>query len=238
MTRVRRAGAGGHQVARVELPRRRGAGRVVRQALPVEDGAGRGVDHRQVELPGARPRERLPRESRAATGREQDERRRVGTLCGRDAAPPSARAALIASADPMLGDVEATRMACTGEPVTLTKRPSLVTFARRPLWNTVDAALGLRPRDVVHARDVHVVLSQAERLQVGVRQAEPGEVGADEPHGDGPRRPRAAGGQVAVEPAHHAERARYRIRLHNALGAQAGARARAGHAPSARWVRR
>ena len=51
-------------------------------------------------------------------------------------APPSARAAPIAAAELMRGTVEATRMPCTGDPVTLTRRPSAVTFARRPLWNT------------------------------------------------------------------------------------------------------
>ena len=51
-------------------------------------------------------------------------------------APPSERAAAIAAAELILGTVEATRMACTGEPVTLTSRPSPVTFARSPLWKT------------------------------------------------------------------------------------------------------
>ena len=75
-------------------------------------------------------------EPRAAPGREQHERGPVGALRGRDACATVDTRRAIAAAELILGTTEATRMPCTGDPVTLTRRPSPVTFARSPLWNT------------------------------------------------------------------------------------------------------
>ena len=209
-----------HQVARVELPRGRGAGRVARQALPVQHRARGRVHDRQVELLRARPRERLPREPRAAARREQDERRPVGVLRGGDAS-----AAVGACRADRGGRADARHRG--GDADAVHRRPGHVDqtavggdVRAEAVVEHLDAALRLRPREVVHARDVHVVLPQAERLDVGVRQAERRAVRADEAHGDGPGGPRAARGEEAVKTADHPERARHRIGLHHALRAQ------------------
>ncbi len=47
------------------------------------------------------------------------------------------RAASIASVEPSRGSDDRTRSPCTGEPVTLMRRPSLVTFAFSPLRKAV-----------------------------------------------------------------------------------------------------
>ncbi len=136
-------------------------------------------------------------------------------------APPSTRAALIAASEVMLRDGRCDADGVHRRTGDVDQAPVARHVRAEAVVEHRHAVLGLRPRDVVHARDVHVVLSQAERLEVGLGQSEGREVRSDVADGDGLRGARAASRQVAVQSPDHPERAGQRIRLDHALGAQA-----------------
>ena len=136
-------------------------------------------------------------------------------------APPSTRAALIAASDVMPGTADATRMRVHRRAGDVDQAPVARHVRAEAVVEHRHAVLGLRPRDVMHARDVHVVLSQAERLEIGLGQSEGREVRSDVADGDSLRGARAASRQVAVQSPDHPERAGQRVRLDHALGAQA-----------------
>ena len=83
----------------------------------------------------------------------------------------------------------------TGEPRTLISRPSLATFAFRPLPNRLSPPAVCCPGQVVRAGDVDVVTAQAAGAQVGGGEPEHAGVGAHVAEGD-VRWPRRALGPV------------------------------------------
>ena len=198
-----------------------GADRVgVRQVRAPQDLAVLRVDDRQREEVRVHPRLGLPRHPRVALRGEEHQLRGVlalrsqflrsgGAASGAERAGRGHARQRRGDPKPVHGRARDVDQATVGRDVGLEAAPE-----RR------DASGALRPRDVVRAGDVDVVLPQMERSQVRTVQPERQAVRTHVAHPDLRGRPDARTREEPVQPADHAQRAGLLVRDHDALAPQ------------------
>ena len=215
------AAAVGQVAARVHVHGLAGADGIgLGQVRSPQDVSGLRVDDREGQEVRIDPRGGLPRHPRSSLRGEQHQRGRVIRLRCEGVGSGSSPGRIDGVGRAEVGKGYGGPEIVYGRAGDVDQPAVVRDVGLQPVPEDRHPAGALRPRDVMGAHDVDVVLPQMERPQVGPVQPERPQVRIHVVHRHLRRRPVARSGEEPVEPADHPERARLGVGDHDAFTAE------------------